>query len=296
MRRRSLTLLTLFLFFAAAGCARSRAPRRAAIPGRVVALAPNLTEIVFAVGAGERLVGVSDYSDYPPAARAIPRVGGLEVSAERVASLSPDLVLATPEGNAKGPVTALAAAGVPILVVPGGSLDDVLRAIDMIARRLGRAAEGERLVRALTARREAVRRARPAEPLPTAAVLIWPDPPQGAGAGTFLSDVLTEAGARNALADRPGWPLVSEEWLATKPVDVLVLPDSDQTRAAYERALASGPLSRGAAARARLIRIDESELTRPGPRVFDALERLAAALKESQPARASAAHVPRESR
>lgn len=294
MRRRSLTLLTLFFFFVAAGCARSGAPQRAATPRRVVALAPNLTEIVFALGAGDRLVGVSDYSDYPPAARAIPRVGGLEVSAERVASLSPDLVLATPEGNAKGPVTALAAAGVPVLAVPGGSLDDVLRAIDLIARRLGKTAEGERLVRALAARREAVRRARPAGPAPTAAMLIWPDPPQGAGAGTFLNDVLTEAGARNALADRPGWPLVSEEWLATSPLDVLVLPDSDQTRSAYERALASGPLSRGTAARARVIRIDESELTRPGPRVFDALERLAAALREPQPARGSPANTLRE--
>jgi len=294
MRRRSLTLHTLFFFFVAAGCARSGAPQRAATPRRVVALAPNLTEIVFALGAGDRLVGVSDYSDYPPAARAIPRVGGLEVSAERVASLSPDLVLATPEGNAKGPVTALAAAGVPVLAVPGGSLDDVLRAIDLIARRLGKTAEGERLVRALAARREAVRRARPAGPAPTAAMLIWPDPPQGAGAGTFLNDVLTEAGARNALADRPGWPLVSEEWLATSPLDVLVLPDSDQTRSAYERALASGPLSRGTAARARVIRIDESELTRPGPRVFDALERLSAALREPQPARGSPANTLRE--
>jgi iron complex transport system substrate-binding protein len=296
MRRRSLTLLTLSTLFVGAGCARAGAPQRAAIPRRVVALAPNLTEIVFAVGAGDRLVGVSDYSDYPPAARAIPRVGGLEVSPERVASLSPDLVLATPEGNAKGPVTALAAAGVPVLVVPGGSLDDVLHAIDMIARRLGKTGEGERLMGALTARREAVRRARPAPPLPVAAMLIWPDPPQGAGAGTFLNDVLAEAGATNALGDRPGWPLVSEEWLATTRLDVLVLPDSDQTRAAYDRALASGPLSRGMVARARRIRIDESELTRPGPRVFDALERLAAALREPQPDRTGAADAPRERR
>src|SRR5215468_10150725 len=63
-------------------------------PRRVVALAPNLTEIVFALGAGDRLVGVSEYSDYPEAARTIPRVGGLEVDAEKVAALKRDLVLA----------------------------------------------------------------------------------------------------------------------------------------------------------------------------------------------------------
>ncbi len=256
-----------------AGC-RPAAPRPG-VPRRVVTLAPNLTEIVFAVGAGDRLVGVSDYSDYPPQARSLPRVGGLEVSAERVASFSPDLVLATREGNAKGPVTALAAAGVPVLIVPGGSLDEVLEGIRLVARRLDVAQDGERLARSLAARRDAVARARPNRPGPEAIALIWPDPPQAAGGGTFLNDVLTQAGARNLLEDRPGWPVVSPEWIATAAIDVLVVPDSEQTRAAYERAFATGPLSRGTVSRARVIRIDESELTRPGPRVFDALEELA---------------------
>jgi cobalamin transport system substrate-binding protein len=278
MRRRSLALFILAAILFGDHCARSGGADRAGVPRRVVSLAPNLTEIVFAVGAGDRLVGVSDYSDYPPAARAIPRVGGLDVSAERVASLAPDLVLATREGNARGPVTALAAAGVPVLVVPGGSLDDVLQSIELVARRLGVSQNGERLARLLAARREAVRRSRPRGPRPTAIVLIWPDPPQGAGGGTFLNDVLTEAGAGNALGDRPGWPIVSSEWLATVAVDVLVIPDSMPTRAAYDRAFASGSLSRGAIVHARVIRIEESELTRPGPRVFDALEELSAAM------------------
>jgi iron complex transport system substrate-binding protein len=245
------------------------------LPRRIVTLAPNLTEIVFAVGAGDRVVGVSDYSDYPPPARSIPRVGGLEVSSERVVSLRPDLVLATTEGNAKGPVNALAAAGVPVLVVPGSSLDDVLQSIRLISRRVGRAEQGDRLARRLDERRRAVRQARGNRPGPKALLLVWPDPPQGAGGGTFLNDVLSEAGANNLLAARPGWPLVSAEWLATTPIDILVIPDSDQTRAAYDRAFSEGSLSRGAVSRARVVRIDESTLTRPGPRVFDALERLA---------------------
>jgi iron complex transport system substrate-binding protein len=261
----------------AAGCRRSNASAVAlsSVPRRVVSLAPNLTEIVFAVGGGDRLVGVSDYSDSPEAARSIPRVGGLEVSAERVASLSPDLVLATPEGNAKGPVTALAASGISVLLVPGGSLDEVLEGIRLVARRLGREEAGQRLAESLAARRRSVRAAQVGRPAPGAVLLIWPDPPQAAGGRTFLDDVLTGAGARNLLADRPGWPVLSPEWLATAPIQVLVIPDSEQTRGVYERALASGPLSRGTVARARVLRVDESVLTRPGPRVFDALERLA---------------------
>jgi ABC-type hemin transport system substrate-binding protein len=68
---------------------------------------------------------------------------------------------------------------------------------------------------------------------------------------------------------------VSPEWLATASIDVLVVPDSAQTRSAYERAFREGPLSRGTASAARVVRVEESVLTRPGPRVFDALERLA---------------------
>ncbi len=238
-------------------------------------LAPNLTEIVFALGAGETLVGVSEYSDFPRQARSLPRVGGLEVSAEKVVSLHPDLVLATPEGNAKGPVAALAAAGVPVLAVPGGSLAAVIEAIRLVGQRLGRAGDANRLAADLERRKEAVRaRVAQSRRRPRAVLIIWPDPPQAAGGGTFLNDLLTEAGAENLLAGREGWPLVSPEWLITAPIDVLVVPDSDQTRSAYERAFATGPLSRGAAAAARVVRIDESVLTRPGPRIFDALERL----------------------
>ena len=249
------------------------------LPHRVVTLAQNLTEIVFAVGAGESLVGVSDYSDFPPQARSLSRVGGLDVSVERVASLRPDLVLATAEGNARGPVTALSAAGVPVLVVPAGSLDAVLQGIRLVGERLGRGKDAENLAERLSRRRQAVRESLSGRHRPRAVLLVWPDPPQAAGGRTFLNDVLTEAGAENLLAGRPGWPLVSPEWLATAPIEVLVVPDSEQTRPAYERAFAAGPLSRGTVGRVRVVRVEESALTRPGPRVFDALEQLARELR-----------------
>jgi iron complex transport system substrate-binding protein len=279
---RSRAVRPLILLCALAGsCSRSEAPAPSrnparARPARVVTLAPNLTEIVFAIGAGETLVGVSEYSDYPPEARSLPRVGGLEVSAERVVSLHPDLVLATPEGNAKGPVVALAAAGVPVLAVSGGSLAAVIAGIREVGQRLGRAEGGNRLAADLERRKEAVRaRVARSKRHPRAVLIVWPDPPQAAGGGTFLNDLMKEAGAENLLAAREGWPLVSPEWLVTAPIEVLVVPDSAETRSAYERAFASGPLSRGAAAAARVVRIDESVLTRPGPRIFDALEKLA---------------------
>lgn len=255
-------------------------PAPAGGPRRVVTLAPNLTEIVFALGAGDRLVGVSEYSDYPPAARAVPRVGGLEVDPEKIAALSPDLVLAIAEGNAQGAVRALEAAGLPVTVTPSGSLDAVLRSIRIVADRLGLSEEGKRLADQLAARRQAVRASVAGRPRPAALLLVWPDPPQAAGGETFLNDVLTEAGARNLVADRRGWPVLSREYVATAPVELLVTPQSVEARAAWERAFApGGTLATGAVSRARRLSLDEAVLTRPGPRVFDALERLAEATR-----------------
>ena len=208
-------------------------------PRRIVALAPNLTEIVFALGAGDRLVGVSEYSDYPEAARAIPRIGGLEVDPEKVAALSPDLVLAIAEGSGRGAVGALEAAGVPVVIVPSGSLDAVLEAIRIVGQRLGRETESQALVDELSRKRAAVRAQAALAKKPRALLLVWPDPPQAAGAGTFLDDVLREAGGENLVAARRGWPMLSKEYLATADVDVLVVPDSAETRPAYARAFST---------------------------------------------------------
>src|SRR5215468_9486817 len=93
-RRGVLHALAFLCLLAGCRAEGSKHAESPAGPRRVVALTPNLTEIVFALGAGDRLVGVSEYSDFPEEARKIPRVGGLEVDAEKVAALKPDLVLA----------------------------------------------------------------------------------------------------------------------------------------------------------------------------------------------------------
>jgi len=273
MRRLHSRALAALSFLSAA----SFAPAAPAAPRRVVALAPNLTEIVFALGAGGRLVGVSALSDYPPAAASLPPVGGLTPDLEKIVSLRPDLVLATTEGNPAASVKILADRGIPVLTTSAPDLDGVLASIREIGDRLGVRAEGERLAAALARRRDAVLRRRRGSG-PSAVLLIWPSPPQAAGAGTFAADILRTAGARNCVG-RPGWPVVSPEFLLTAACDAVVYPVEKDTMPVFARAFRDGPLSRmPAVAAGRVIGIDGDRLIRPGPRSFDALEELAAAL------------------
>ena len=209
-------------------------------------------------------------------------VGGLTPDLERIVSLRPDLVLATTEGNPAPAVELLRRRGIAVLTTSAPDLDAVLAAIRAIAGRLGVPAAGERLSSALARRRDAVLRQRRA-PEPSAILLIWPSPPQAAGSGTFADDILRTAGARNCV-DRPGWPVVSPEYLLTAACDAVVYPVEKDTRAVYARAFSDGPLSRIPAVRAgRIVGIDGDRLIRPGPRAFDALEELSAALARLGP-------------
>jgi iron complex transport system substrate-binding protein len=243
----------------------------------VIALAPNLTEIVFALGAGDRLVGVSARSDYPPAAARLPVVGGLVPDLEKVVSLRPDLVLATTEGNSKATVEILARRGIEVLATSAPDLSGVLDSIRAIAVRLGLREAGERLASALERRRDAVRHRHRRGSRPSAVLLIWPSPPQAAGTGTFAGDILATAGASNCVTRR-GWPVLSPEFLLAADCATVVYPLEKDTRETYARAFRGGPLSGMRAVRAaRVVGIDGDRLTRPGPRAFDALEELAAA-------------------
>ena len=249
----------------------------------MVALAPNLTEIVFALDAGGRLVGVSSHSDYPRRALSLPVVGGLTPDLERIVSLRPDLVLATTEGNSPSTVALLGARGIPVLTTSAPDLRGVIRSIRLIADRLGVAPRGEALARSLLRRLAAVESRSFGRARVTAILLVWPSPPQAAGSGTFGEDLLREAGGSSCIR-RPGWPVISAEFLVTAPCRAVVYPAESSSRSIFLEAFRSGPLSRMSAVRAgRTIPIDGDLLTRPGPRSFDALEALADAFRRVGP-------------
>jgi len=224
MRRRAAAAFAIALALAlatgAAGAERAHTARR------IIAVAPSAAELVFALGLGDRVVGVGEYVAWPPEATKLPRLGGLlDPRLETVVALHPDLAVLLPSERELG--ERLTALGIDVLVVPHETVDDVIHAARAVAARAGVPAGGEKLARSLE------RELAPA-PLPARLghpkVLLVAERERGqlaqlllAGPRTFLDELLGRMGAVNAAADAPlSWPQVSlEEVLARRP-DVIV--------------------------------------------------------------------------
>ena len=234
---------------------------------RAVTLAPNLTEIVFAAGAGDVLVGSDDFSDHPPPAKRLPKVGGMQPDVEKITALRPDVVLASTEGNQPSLAPALAAVGVPLFVVKTDRLNQIASSISRVGSLLG-SSFGETAASTL---RDQIGRQRRRRPIaPRVLFAVWADPLYVGGTGTFADDLITLCGGRNAVVVK-GWPQYSQESLIAMPPDIFLYPDASVTRQSVEKLFDAQPeLLR----RVQLVPVDENVFTRPGPRVVDAAARL----------------------
>lgn len=250
-------------------------------PQRIVALAPSAAEILFALGAGEMVVAVPDLAADLPGAAGKASIGGFIPDLERVVALSPDLVVASRDGTDLAAYEKLRALGIPVLATEARSLDGVLLDIRRVGEAIGKAGEAERVVLALSARIAAAekRAAGRKGPRPRVLVVIWPDPPVVAGPATFIGDLLVRARLENVVSDKGGeWPRVSDETLAGWDPDVVIRPETPENAAVFTRLFASdGRWQRvGAIRGGRILSVPGVFLERPGPRLVDALERLAA--------------------
>lgn len=296
--RPALAAAAILIAFGLAGPARAvgltdelgRAVSAPARPARIVSLAPNITEILFAVGAGGELAGVTAQCDYPPQARALPRVGGFsDPNLELIVSLRPDLVIATADGNPRALVDRLTELGKPVYVIRPMNLNQVLESIQRLGALTGHAAEAEVLTYKLQQRIAVVEAAVRGRFGPPRRLLVQlsEDPLIGAGPGTFVDDLLGRAGGANLLAGAAtAWPVISLEQVAAGQPDAIISLAMQRQDAplAFWRRIAPGL---DAVARKAVYTTDPDLFTRPGPRLVDGLERLAALLDRipARPAR-----------
>jgi iron complex transport system substrate-binding protein len=246
---------------------------------RVITLAPNLTEIVFAVGGGDRLVGNTTYCDYPDEAKSVTKVGDtLHPSLERLIALKPQLVLVSTASQLESFTQQLQNENIAVFVTDPHDLDGVFRSIEQIGGMLGQQQQARLLVEKLKERTNAVEHAvKQKQPLRVFYQLSG-EPLYTAGHDAFVTDLMRRAGAASVTADVPGaWPKYSNESaLAARP-DAIILPTGGSMGAGnanVAEALRKSP----AVLEGRVYKINDDHLVRPGPRAVDGLEEMARAL------------------
>lgn len=265
---------------------------------RVVSLTPANTEIVFALGAGEKLVGVTTYCDYPEEAKHKEKVGSVtEVDLEALVRLAPDLVLAgslTPRET----VDRITSLGYPVLVLDAKSLSQVLEDIQKVALLLGKEEEGkalvasmERAIQDITAKVAGI----PEESRPRVFHVIWHDPLWTAGKNTFIHEFIALAGGRNVAGDLEGYVTFDLEELIRRDPDIItVVSTHDGENFPYQFIISDARLKTLKAVRnGKVFVVDSNIVSRPGPRVVEALRIFASIMHpELFPQGAATAHTP----
>jgi len=256
-------------------------------PDRIVSLAPSLTEIVFRLGAQERLVGVTRFCNVPPEATRLPRVGGVvDPDVERIVAARPDLVLCTTDGNPKEKVRVLEEMGIPCFAVGPQDLSAVFRTIERIGILLGVPERASREAESLRERTERVSGSGPcAVPggeaaggsprfRPRVLFAVSTSPVIVAGTGTFLDELIRRAGGSNAAQRFSGrYPRLSVEDLVAASPDILLIAAMLGVERFPETVTRWEEIP---AFRDREVHsLDGDLVTRPGPRMVDALEEVA---------------------
>jgi iron complex transport system substrate-binding protein len=245
-------------------------------PQRIISLAPHLTELLFAVGAGSQVVGVDGASDYPLAAQTLPRVGDYSrINYERILALKPDLVLVWVGGNRAADIHRLEQMGLPVLHTQATRLGDVARLLRLIGQASGHVRQGEAAAQDFSMRLAALQ-VRDGRNAPVAVFYqVWDRPLMTVGGTHWISDALELCGARNVFSDvRALSPVVSlEAVLRRAPALIVSGSDAPDMRLMWQR-FSGLPAVKNQA----FVRVDADRLHRLTPRLIDGVTELCAAV------------------
>ena len=255
--------------------------RRVTLPAevrRIVSLAPNLTETIYAIGAGARLAGDTDFCDVPEEAKSKPHVGApVNPSLEAIIALKPDLVLATASINWPATADALLKMGVPVYTTDPHSVDDMLTGIAHIGNAIGAEAEANSLAAGLRARLDTLSQKLAGRTPRRVLFIVWDDPLISIGPHTFIADALRLSGGVSVLDVEQSWPHVSLEHVVKLQPEFLVFTgDHGDGEASKLGELRESKVWRDLdAVKSGRVAFISGEVDRPAPKLIDAIEDLA---------------------
>ena len=248
---------------------------------RIVSLAPNITELVFAAGAGDRLVGVSEYSDYPEAARSIRRIGGGNgLDLEAIVALAPDLVIAWQSGNPSRPVARLQELGLTVFITEPRHLQDIPDSLRRFGRLAGTGAVAARQISEFERRYDELHRQYSGQEPVSVFYQVWDRPLMTVNGEHLISDVIRLCGGRNVFAGLSALaPQVTTEAVLAANPEVIVAGGDGKPAAAGLAEWQRWP-DLSAVAHGYLFVIPRELLVRPTPRILQGAEQLCALLDE----------------
>jgi iron complex transport system substrate-binding protein len=253
-------------------------------PERIVSLIPSNTEIAFALGLGEEVVGVSDFDNYPEEVATKEKVGGMEFNVETIVSLKPDLVLAhgSSAHNSEAGLNQLRDAGISVVVVPNAdSFATVYESIELVGQITGTSEKADEIVTSMQSKLEEIKdKASAVTEKKKVWVEVSPAPElYTTGTGTFMHEMLEALQAVNAAGDQEGWVMFTEEDAVKLNPDVIITTYGYYTENPKEQVLAREAWSEVPAIKNdQIYDIHSDKVTRSGPRLIEGVEELAKAI------------------
>jgi len=257
--------------------------RLAAPARRIISLAPHVTETLFAAGAGERVVGVVEHSDYPAAAQKIPRIGGYtRLDLEAIAALKPDLVVGWQSGNSQAHVEKLRGLGLPVFLTQSNRIDDVASTLERFGELAGTAPVARQAARAYRERLAGLRAHYSGKPLVRTFYQVWNKPLMTVGGNQIISDAIRLCGGDNVFAGITAMAAnVTEEAVVAASPEAIVASGMSEARPEWLdewRRWKTMP----AVARDNLFFIPPGLIQRHTPRLLDGTEMLCGHLEKAR--------------
>ncbi|MBE0478758.1 ABC transporter substrate-binding protein [Candidatus Aerophobetes bacterium] len=254
-------------------------------PEKIVSLSPSNTEILFAIGAGDKVVGVTEYCDFPLEVLKVDKVGGFSTpNIEAIVAKSPDLVVAayrTGEEN----IQRLKELGLTVIALHPESLQDVLGNITLVGKATGYEEDAEKLVKRLQEKINLIKEKSesiPEEKRPRVLWLMWYPELWTAGDETFFHELLLIAGGKNIAHDLKGWKIISREIVLARNPQIILCSSMGGKQSFLPQFLNDSQLAHTEAVKkGQIYELDPNTIERPGPRIVDGLEAISSYILET---------------